>query len=74
MPGSSPESTAHDCAIESMRHSSLWAEPSGVPSSNHARTYQSPSQAWSSRVASCTPSSRQRTTRARSPRRSAIRA
>jgi hypothetical protein len=28
-----PEITAHDCAIESIRHSSLAAEPSGVPSS-----------------------------------------
>jgi hypothetical protein len=28
-----PESTAQDCAIESIWHSSFWAEPSGVPSS-----------------------------------------
>jgi hypothetical protein len=28
-----PDSTLHDCAIESMRHSTLLAEPSGVPSS-----------------------------------------
>src|SRR5207244_3630838 len=40
-----PESTAHDCAIESIRHSALLAEPSGVPSSKEARRYQSPTQA-----------------------------
>jgi hypothetical protein len=28
-----PEIAAHDWAMESMRHSSLMAEPSGVPSS-----------------------------------------
>ena len=28
-----PEIAAQDCAMESMRHSSLAAEPSGVPSS-----------------------------------------
>jgi hypothetical protein len=28
-----PEITAHDWAIESMRHSALTAAPSGVPSS-----------------------------------------
>ena len=31
--GTAPESTAQDWAIESIRHSSFWAEPSGVPSS-----------------------------------------
>ena len=40
-----PDMTAQDWAIESIRHSSLAAEPSGVPSSNHARRYQPPSQA-----------------------------
>ena len=40
-----PESTAQDCAIASMRHSSLAAEPSGSPSSKKARRYQSPSHA-----------------------------
>jgi hypothetical protein len=29
----SPHSTAHDCDSESIRHSSLSREPSGVPSS-----------------------------------------
>ena len=43
-----PDSTLHDCAIESMRHSTLLAEPSGVPSSKNARRYQSPSQPCSS--------------------------
>ena len=31
--GAAPESTAQDCAMESMLHSSFCAEPSGVPSS-----------------------------------------
>jgi hypothetical protein len=31
--GTAPESTAHDCAIESILHSSFCADPSGVPSS-----------------------------------------
>ena len=31
--GTAPDRTAHDCEIESMLHSSLCAEPSGVPSS-----------------------------------------
>ena len=39
-----PERTLHDWAIESIRHSALLAEPSGVPSSKKARRYQSPSQ------------------------------
>ena len=38
--------TPQDCAIESIRHSSLTAEPSGVPSSKKARRYQSPSHPW----------------------------
>ena len=40
-----PEIAAQDCEIESIRHSSSVAEPSGVPSSNQARRYHSPSQA-----------------------------
>src|SRR5438132_3109757 len=40
-----PEITLHDCAIESMRHASLTADPSGVPSSKYARRYHPPSQA-----------------------------
>ena len=40
-----PDNTAHDWAIESIRHSSLSFEPSQVPSSNVARRYHSPSQA-----------------------------
>ena len=36
--------------MESMRHSSFVAEPSGVPSSNQPRRYQSPSQASLSRA------------------------
>ena len=43
-----PDRTAHDWAIESIRHSALAAEPSGVPSSKNARRYQSPSQPWRS--------------------------
>ncbi len=39
-----PDRTAHDWAIESILHSALAAEPSGVPSSKKARRYQSPSQ------------------------------
>ena len=39
-----PDRTLHDWAIESIRHSALTAEPSGVPSSKKARRYQSPSQ------------------------------
>ena len=39
-----PEMTPQDWAIESIRHSSLDADPSGVPSSKKARRYQSPSQ------------------------------
>ena len=31
--GTAPESTAHDWAIESIRHSSFCADPSGEPSS-----------------------------------------
>ena len=31
--GTAADSTAHDWAIESIRHSSFCAEPSGVPSS-----------------------------------------
>jgi len=31
--GTAPDSTAHDCEIESMLHSSFCADPSGVPSS-----------------------------------------
>ena len=53
--------TAQDCAIESMRHSSLAAEPSGVPSSKNARRYQSPSQpSRSSATFSASTCSRQR--------------
>ena len=43
-----PAMTAHDCAIASMRHSSLSCEPSGVPSSKYARRYHAPSHACSS--------------------------
>ena len=31
--GTAPEIAAQDWAIESIRHSSFWAEPSGEPSS-----------------------------------------
>ena len=31
--GTAAESTAHDWAIESIRQSSFWADPSGEPSS-----------------------------------------
>jgi hypothetical protein len=43
-----PEMTAQLWLIESIWHSSLLDEPSGVPSSNQARRYQAPSQAWAS--------------------------
>ena len=46
-----PEITLQDCAMASMRHSSLPAEPSGVPSSKKPRRYQSPSQACCSSAA-----------------------
>src|SRR5215471_10117555 len=42
-----PEMTAQVWAMESIRHSSFCAEPSGVPSSKYARRYQSPSHAFS---------------------------
>ena len=41
--------------MESMRHSSFVAEPSGAPSSNQARRYQSPSQAWFSKAVASAP-------------------
>ena len=31
--GTAPDRTAHDCEIESIRHSVLCIDPSGVPSS-----------------------------------------
>ncbi len=43
-----PESTDQLCAIESIWHSTPLAVPSGVPSSNQARRYHSPSQAFTS--------------------------
>ena len=46
-----PESTAQDCAIESIWQAAFRAEPSGVPSSKYARRYQSPSQALASTAA-----------------------
>ncbi len=62
-----PDRTLHDWAIESIRHSALAAEPSGVPSSKKARRYQSPSQP-SARGARRAPRmcSRQRSARDRS--------
>src|ERR1700754_1524883 len=46
-----PDNTDQLCAMASIRHSSFAADPSGVPSSNHARLYQSPSQACASSAA-----------------------
>src|SRR5580765_571962 len=46
-----PLMTDHDCAIESMRASSFWREPSGVPLSKKARRYHLPSQASRSTTA-----------------------
>ncbi len=47
--GSPPlEMTAQLWLIESIWHSSLVDDPRGVPSSNQARRYQAPSQAWAS--------------------------
>ncbi len=67
-----PEMTAQDCAIESIRHSSLAAEPSGVPSSKKARRYQSPSQpALSTAIFRASTCARHRSMRALSPRLSA---
>ena len=43
-----PEMTAHDCAIESIRHSVFCRDPHGRPSSSNARRYHSPSQPCSS--------------------------
>jgi hypothetical protein len=45
------ERTAHDCAMESMRHSRLFAEPTSEPSSWKARRYQPPSHATSASLA-----------------------
>ena len=45
-----PEITDQLCAIESMRHSTFCADPSGVPSSKYARRYHAPSHAASSGV------------------------
>src|ERR1019366_8243975 len=42
------ESTAHDCAMESIRHSRSFAEPRREPSSWNARRYQAPSHALAS--------------------------
>src|SRR5665213_4541095 len=39
-----PDSTAQDCASESIRISELARDPIGDPSSKKARTYHSPSQ------------------------------
>src|SRR5665213_149309 len=39
------DNTDQLCAIESILHSSSLLDPSGVPSSNQARLYHSPSQA-----------------------------
>src|SRR2546422_5353551 len=67
-----PEITLHDCAIESMRHASLMADPSGVPSSKYARRYQLPSQASRSSDSFSAPAwSRHALTRSPSPRASA---
>ncbi len=64
-----PDMTAQDWAIESIRHSSLAAEPIGVPSSNQARRYQPPSQASrSSAFCSAEACSRHFVARAASPR------
>src|SRR4029453_3094840 len=52
-----PEITAHDCAIESIWHSSFDAEPSGVPSSKNARRYHSPPPAPAPRPAAIAPAS-----------------
>ena len=64
-----PESTDQLCAIESMRHSALPAEPSGEPSSKYARRYHSPSQPCCSMLRrSSAASRRQRSAKAASPR------
>jgi hypothetical protein len=68
-----PDRTLHDWAIESIRHSTFVAEPSGVPSSKKARRYQSPSQPWrSSARRSDFMWARQRSALERWPRASAI--
>ena len=58
--------------MESIRHSSFVADPSGVPSSKNARRYQSPSQAsLSSDACSALACARHVAARAVSPRASA---
>src|SRR5689334_4207396 len=56
------DNTDQLCEIESIRHSSFSEEPRGVPSSNQARRYHSPSHAFLSMLsfslaAACTHSS-----------------
>ena len=63
-----PDSTDQLCATESIRHSTLLADPSGVPSSKYARRYHSPSQPCCSRFwRSLIPSASQRSANAASP-------